>query len=287
MGRAKGPQPERRAARADAPRSSPTEEAERLARLVDEKEAAMAARGRCAACWHTREGGHCICARLRAAALLFDLDVRFAVYVHFKEYYSAGNSGKMLAAAAPANAEVFVHGRRGDDARLAAALERPIAEKRAALLFPDGGADAVDAFFGEGEGRAAIPRVSEGRAAFWIVVVDAVWPLARKLARHLDRVVRLPHVRLETDLVSVFARTQSENGRVCTIEAIALFLRECGESADLFAKLVGFVQTNNRALGHAYAKKADLYDAGPTMGHPAWYYRLRASGWDDVPGTAS
>ena len=72
---------------------------------------------------------------------------------------------------------------------------------------------------------ARTPRVPAralgGAAPFYLVVVDATWPLARKMARHLDRLLDggLPHAKLETDLVSVYARTQSKTGRVCTVPA--------------------------------------------------------------------
>ena len=56
----------------------------------------------------------------------------------------------------------------------------------------------------------------------------------------------------------------------------ALFLREVGESDELFRKMVAMVETNNRALKHEYAKRrADLWASGPTMGNPAWYYAMR------------
>ena len=252
------------------------EEALRVEAIVDAKERDMAARGRCERCWHNARDGHCICAHLEA--LRFRLDVRFVLYTHHKEYYCAGDDAKVLAAVAPDDAEVFVHGRRGDDARLGAILRAPCAERRCLLLFPDDGAATVDSFFAA-PGAAPVPaRGAAAGAPFYVVVVDATWTLARKMARHLDRLLggALPHVKLETDVVSVYARTQSKTGRVCTVEAVALFLREVGESDELFRKMVAMVETNNRALKHEYAKRrADLWASGPTMGNPAWYYAMR------------
>ena len=251
------------------------EEALRVEAIVDAKERDMAARGRCERCWHNARDGHCICARLET--LRFRLDVRFVLYTHHKEYYCAGDDAKVLAAVAPDDAEVFVHGRRGDDARLGAILRAPCAERRCLLLFPDDGAATVDSFFA----APVAPVPARGAAAgapFYVVVVDATWTLARKMARHLDRLLggALPHVKLETDVVSVYARTQSKTGRVCTVEAVALFLREVGESEELFRNMVAMVETNNRALKHEYAKRrADLWASGPTMGNPAWYYAMR------------
>ena len=181
----------------------------------------MVSKGRCERCWHNRRDGHCICERLRRDLPSFDLDVRFVLYTHFKEFYCAGNTSKMLAAAAPDDAAIFVHGRRGDDAALVEVLRAPCAERRCLLLFPSDRAVAVDAFFDDARTPRVPARALGGAAPFYLVVVDATWPLARKMARHLDRLLDggLPHAKLETDLVSVYARTQSKTGRVCTVPA--------------------------------------------------------------------
>ena len=116
------------------------EEALRVEAIVDAKERDMAARGRCERCWHNARDGHCICAHLET--LRFRLDVRFVLYTHHKEYYCAGDDAKVLAAVAHDAAEVFVHGRRGDDARLGGILRAPCAERRCLLLCALEGAQA-------------------------------------------------------------------------------------------------------------------------------------------------
>ncbi|KAH8063821.1 hypothetical protein JL722_3011 [Aureococcus anophagefferens] len=221
------------------------EEALRVEAIVDAKERDMAARGRCERCWHNARDGHCICARLET--LRFRLDVRFVLYTHHKEYYCAGDDAR--------SSRRRARRRRGLRARpprrrraAGAILRAPCAERRCLLLFPDDGAATVDSFFAA-HGAAPVPaRGAAAGAPFYVVVVDATWTLARKMARHLDRLLgnKLPHVKLDTDLVSVYARTQSKTGRVCTVEAVALFLREVGESDELFRKMVAMVETNNR-----------------------------------------
>ena len=136
-------------------RFSAEEEALRVQKIVERKAELMASKGRCAACWHSKDNGHCICERLGSVS--FDLDVRFALYTHWKEYYCAGDDAKLLAATAPDVAKVYVHGRRGDDDELAAVLRDPCAERRCLLLFPDDGAATVDEFFAV-EHTPRIPR---------------------------------------------------------------------------------------------------------------------------------
>mmetsp|Transcript_16217 Transcript_16217/g.31667 ORF Transcript_16217/g.31667 Transcript_16217/m.31667 type:complete len:114 (-) Transcript_16217:44-385(-) len=67
-------------------------EAERVAAIITRKEADMQARGRCVRCWHHH--GRCICELIKP--LTFKLDVRFYLYVHWREWYSAGDDAKLL-----------------------------------------------------------------------------------------------------------------------------------------------------------------------------------------------
>ena len=79
----------------------------------------------------------------------------------------------------------------------------------------------------------------------------------------------VPHVQLKPTTFSVYARTQSEPGRICTVEAIALLLQEYGEHQHVCDALVDMVVKNNDALKKSSEKKKFLWGAG---GHPAWYY---------------
>jgi len=56
------------------------------------------------------------------------------------------------------------------------------------------------------------------------------------------------HVKLMPDTISVYARTQSQADRICAIEALALFLKECGEVDEVTNKLIGYVRFNNDNL---------------------------------------
>merc|ERR1712224_894020 len=65
----------------------------------------------------------------------------------------------------------------------------------------------------------------------------------------------LPHVKLSPETLSVYARTQTQPDRICTIEALALFLQECGEGTDTCDSLISYLQINNAALRNGGCKE--------------------------------
>merc|ERR1712232_78692 len=65
-----------------------------------------------------------------------------------------------------------------------------------------------------------------------------------------------PHVRLQPESLdywsrrggkSIYARTQSQPDRICTVEAVALLLRELGEREENCDALIDYVKVNNLA----------------------------------------
>jgi len=105
-----------------------------------------------------------------------------------------------------------------------------------------------------------------------IIVVDATWRRARKMANHLNNVIgHVKHIKLETDTVSVYSRTQTQTGRICTIEAVALLLQELGEKDTTCKALINGVLINNQALRPPQTKTI-LYETGRGKFHPAWYF---------------
>ena len=105
--------------------------------------------------------------------------------------------------------------------------------------------------------------------------------MAKYLERHVIGEVK--HIKLETDTVSVYARTQTETGRICTIEAVALLLQEMGESESVCKGLISAVVVNNNALRPK--KIGNLYETGRGKFHPAWYFHtelLHKREWGEV-----
>ena len=134
-----------------------------------------------------------------------------------------------------------------------------------------------------------------------LMVVDGTWRKARRVANHLKRSVipTIPHVILSESVVgsrlSVYRRKQSQLGRICTIEAVAMMLGEAGERVEACRELVDLVVRNNEALGYGKepgegendvkkeggAEKEQQAGSGggynrslwkEVGGHPAWYY---------------
>ena len=92
------------------------------------------------------------------------------------------------------------------------------------------------------------------------------------MAKHLEDVIgQVKHIKLETDTVSVYSRTQTEPGRICTVEAIALLLQELGENDAVCRSLIAYILVNNQAL-RPNKIKSSLYETGPGKFHPAWYF---------------
>ena len=82
-----------------------------------------------------------------------------------------------------------------------------------------------------------------------IIVIDGVWRRARKLAKHLFSMFpNIPRVQLTPEQLSVYARTQSQDDRICSVEATALFLSHCGEDKEKRNQLIECVKLNNMAL---------------------------------------
>ena len=80
------------------PGPSQSREAARVASILERKARQMETAGRCPTCWHTA-ATHCICRMIRPLSL--SLNVRFIIYVHWREWYCAGDDAKLLQLAAP------------------------------------------------------------------------------------------------------------------------------------------------------------------------------------------
>ena len=111
-----------------------------------------------------------------------------------------------------------------------------------------------------------------------IVVIDATWRHAKAMHRNLCKTqgFDIPQVQLSPTALSVYARTQSQPDRICTVEAVALLLQHLGENQENCDALVEYVKLNNRALRGAVIKreKDKVLYKGPG-GNPAWYFGRR------------
>jgi DTW domain-containing protein YfiP len=253
---------------------------------------------RCPTCWLRKLD--CICHVVKP--LKFSLNVEFCTYLHETEWLNAADDAKLLCLAAPDKTTMLVHGRDGDDKHLQLLVKRA---KRSCLLFPDDDAITIEQFLklkteantntntktntntntkttthfttssslSSPSSSLLTTQPSCDRPDLLIIVVDATWRRARKMAKHLEENVigEVKHIKLETDTVSVYSRTQTQTGRICTIEAVSLLLQELGEDDQVCKSLINAVLINNQALR---PKKTNniLYETGRGKFHPAWYF---------------
>ena len=240
---------------------------------------------RCQVCWHDKM--YCVCSRIENMfrGKTFRKDVHFALYLHETEWLCASDDAKLLCCVAPTRTTLLVHGRPGDDAKLAKLAAKH--KGASCLLFPDDDAILVSDFLVKLErSKANVPKDVDNnkkdcadaqQPSILIIVVDATWRRARKMMKHLSRHVigNVPHIKLETDTVSCYSRTQTQPGRICTVEAISLLLQEMGECSEVCSSLIECVKINNAALKPVQglgARGKNMYMHGKYMKHPAWYF---------------
>mmetsp|Transcript_30210 Transcript_30210/g.65990 ORF Transcript_30210/g.65990 Transcript_30210/m.65990 type:complete len:276 (+) Transcript_30210:80-907(+) len=234
---------------------------------------------RCANCWHDRY--HCCCPLIKH--LTFRLNVRFIVYQHYTDYLNAGDDAKLLWCCAPERTSLFVYGKQDHDKQLCAECLKDPANT--VLLFPSDKAITAEEFLElrTQSARSAQDPSDDSDASsldvpLTIVVIDATWRHAKAMHRNLCKTsgFDIPQVQLSPTALSVYARTQSQPDRICTVEAVALLLQHLGENQENCDALVEYVKLNNRALRGAVIKREKdkvLYQ-GPG-GNPAWYFGRR------------
>ena len=127
---------------------------------------------RCPRCWHDVKR-RCICKHVSS---LFDkqtlyplLDVKVLILMHYKEYYSAGNSAKLLLAMLPpSHAELFLFGVAADWKRFEEELS--IDPHQTMMLWPGVDAISIERFF---EGRLRLPCSKDCSATISTATVTA------------------------------------------------------------------------------------------------------------------
>lgn len=238
----------------------------KLARLSS----TMRSQGKCERCMF--QEAYCICAQLAklAAEPLVQqaaCRVRFVVWMHQLERGRASNTGKLLEHLFPGTIVLFA-----DAASHAERLRQIVAQSsgRVVVLFPSATAVSVEDAARmlpcttpldsrtNDEGSRPPPLVA--------VLVDGTWSQAKRMHRALED---LPHVALAPSGRSEFHwRRQSQEGRISTVEAAALFLEELGEEPGgapemLRCALQVLVETLERQCHY------DGFRAGPAPPEPS------------------
>ena len=239
-------------------------------RVYKAKQASLASQGRCPRCWFSTPKV-CICSRIHKVK--FASNVRFVVYQHYLEFGNAGDDAKLLWICAPDKTLHVIHGVNDEILRTVVNGN----DHRCLMLFPDDSSITLEEFLARKAEHSETGRLStENESPLLVIVVDATWRRARKMVKYFKRNInpRIPTIRLHPTTASIYSRTQTEPGRICSIEATALLLQEYGENQTLCNDLVSFVKVNNAALSGKLVNK-EMVLWGVRGGHPAWYYGRR------------
>jgi len=245
--------------------------------------------------------------------------MRFYVYMAREEYRCGGNSGKLIDLLFPLEAGLFIHGCRDDAERLREVVAN--LHGKVCILFPgtesisvhewlnpvgirtasSNQRNAFDVGREEYGRREEMPKFDQDTKAGGtrellqpieaVILVDGTWHQARRMAKYLRRTLfpDLPQVSLsfpseeKKARVSIFHRKQSQEGRICTAEALSMFVSEV-----LAVKELSKVDNNSpaSAFNSMIVKAIKLTNSAicPTRqpskwfgegGHPAWYYGQR------------
>jgi len=149
---------------------------------------------------------------------------------------------------------------------LRAELENP--QRAVVLLFPDDTAMSLEEWQREmrrpSPAASATPAGAREEASpgsdavgpLTVVLIDAPWGRARRLMHHFSSLYpHVPHLQLTPKAASVYNRQQTIPGRICTVEALALFLAECGEREEVCEGMVECIRVNNAAIKMEFSNR--------------------------------
>jgi len=200
----------------------------------------MRSQGKCDRCMF--QEAYCICGQLATLAAEPSVQraacrVRFVVWMHQLERGRASNTGKLLEHLFPGSIVLFA-----EAASHAERLRQIVAQSsgRVVVLFPSANAVSVEEASRMLACTAPIDIKTNdedsGPPPLVAVLVDGTWSQAKRMHRDLED---LPHVALAPSGRSEFHwRRQSQEGRISTVEAAALFLEELGEEPEGAPKML-------------------------------------------------
>lgn len=210
-------------------------------------------KGRCLRCWQTARHGCCICADMQRLQLR--VPMRILIWCHARDYLNAGDDAKLLpcCVAGRASTELMLFGTPDDERLATTVMKHP---DRSLLLFPDESAITIQEYL-QGNEHRSTPMCNGCTSAggsygmskmdeeLTVVVLNGTWGNVKPMLRHFNSKIdpnrRVRHVALQPDTLSVYARAQRRMNRqvslerICSVEAVALLLKECGKMRQLAA----------------------------------------------------
>jgi hypothetical protein len=229
-----------------------------------------------------------------------------------KEVFNAGDDGKLLLSVLPNQSKRFIYGLEDEELVQHLGFKSAIVflflilfhletvpRNDVVVLFPSSSALSFPEWM-EQRPQSFSPydthssaNETHSRSPLTVIVVDAVWRHARRMACRLREILpAVRHVQLTPEQMSVYARKQSQPDRICTVEATALFLYQYGETEHDTDMLVECVKINNLALKQPALKPSkqrkvrtssapvrteeekgrDTSSSRSLLRHPAWYF---------------
>eukprot|EP01060_Flectonema_neradi_P000964 TRINITY_DN10571_c0_g1_i1.p1 TRINITY_DN10571_c0_g1~~TRINITY_DN10571_c0_g1_i1.p1 ORF type:complete len:457 (+),score=80.67 TRINITY_DN10571_c0_g1_i1:177-1373(+) len=199
--------------------------------------------GRCPYCWVLKEV--CFCSKLPE----IQTGINMAVLYHPQEFLRASSTGKVVSKVLGAEFLIYgIHNNR---------LHEIINNKNTYVLFPDDDAQTASQIIEsqpDHKQPSSSDQVPGSKRDITVLVIDGTWGQARMLFSLIKRLKNdIKAVRISTDIAedheSMFStlRKQSEKGRVSTLEACMLLVREfgisetCTDIETVFKKLVNLI----------------------------------------------
>jgi DTW domain-containing protein YfiP len=183
--------------------------------LLKKKQRGMEESDKCAACFLTKT--LCICGQVTALfKVTAPVKARVCVFMHYKEFGRASNTGKILVTGMP-QAQLYIFGVKEQQEKLADLLT----STPSVILHPSGSAVAVSQF----------RDWYETHDCPTLCVIDSTWPQSLPMVASLP--ASIPRIRVDDWVMGASQflnrKQMADKGKVSTVEAVALALQALGE----------------------------------------------------------
>ncbi len=188
--------------------------------IYESRKAGLVSDGRCNDCFLPLQ--MCLCKEVgqlfRAAP--FKPKAKLHVYMHYKEWGRASNTGKLMAKGMPDDCKIHVFGVKEH----CSALIDELRSKPSLILYPSSSATSIANY-------TDLYASSDGNLN--LCVIDSTWSQAATMEKSLP--ADIPRVKVDDFVLKAsefLNRKQTQEGRVSTIEAVILALQALGEAPE-------------------------------------------------------
>lgn len=190
------------------------------ARHLAARQSGIEHKHRCSRCFMSST--LCICAKVKQFFQEFDHSankINPLVYMHYKEWGRASNTGKILPIGLPEISDLFIFGRKEDEDRLRFRIET----EPTLIVYPSANARPIIDFK---------DWFDQQSGSINLIVLDTTWGSSKTLDRSLPADISRVNVDFLVSAPSQFLnRKQSTtNTKISTLEAMAFAMQALGES---------------------------------------------------------